>query len=104
MKIIEEVQKRLDHNKLHEQFLLDTLETLKTKVDIFNNGVAYVKDDKDGNVKPCVIVGVDLPNFREVLDGHKEVYIRVMTKNGQSRFSLNQLVPFNEKSKALFGK
>ena len=104
MKIIEEVQKRIDHNKLHEKFLTETLETLKKKVDIFNNGVAYVKEDNSNHLKSCLIVGVDLPNFIEVLNGEKEVYIRIMTKNGQKRVSLDDLVPFNEKSKVLFGK
>lgn len=102
MSVINEVKKRLEHNKLHEKFLAETLETLEQKIEIFDNEIAYVKDG--GEFKPCIIVGVDLPNFKQVLEGYDDVHIRVMTKNGPKSILLKDLVPLNEKSKVLYGK
>lgn len=100
--VIKEVKKRLEHSRLHEQFLLETLETLKEKEDVFNNEVAFCKIDN--KLVPCVVVGVDLPNFREILEGQGEVLVRVQTKRGPCSVALDDVVPYNDKSKILFGK
>jgi len=52
--VINEVEKRLEHNLLHEKFLKETLEALKDKIEMFDNEVAYVKDGN--NLKPCIVV------------------------------------------------
>lgn len=102
MSVIEEIEKRLKHNKFHEKFLSETLKILKEKVEIFNSEMAYV--NIDGDYKPCLVQGVDLPSFKQVLNGDTEVYIRVMTKNGLKHIAIKDLIPLNEKSKVLYGK
>ena len=102
MSVIKEVEKRLRHNKIHEEFLLETLELLKEKEEVFKNEIAYCKIKNE--LKPCVIVGVDLPNFNAILNEDRQVYVRVQTKNGSHAIALDDIIPYNDKSKILFGR
>lgn len=104
MTVIEEVEKRIKHNKMCEEFFKSTLELLKSKEDIFKNEVAYFKYENE--VKPCIIVGVDLPNFKQIVNGAEpsQVQVRIQTKSGHFVAPLKDVFPYNDKARILYGK
>lgn len=102
MSVKDEIKKRIKHNQKHEQFLKECLEKLEAKESILNGEVAYLKQKNE--IVPCLVVGIDLPNFNEVLNNRGEMVIRVQTKRGPVQANIDDLMEYSDKAKVLFSK